>query len=67
MIAMSVLLTFTVESKVKTDVGFRRYFPWTTVAFLIGATTSIIAGYIGMTVAVYANARVALKCRKSLP
>jgi len=30
---------------------------WTTVAFLLGAITSILAGYIGMTVAVYSNYR----------
>lgn len=34
---------------------------WTTVSFAAGAITSIVAGYIGMRVAVYANGRVALR------
>ena len=33
---------------------------WTTSAFLAGAITSIIAGFVGMEVAVMANGRVAL-------
>jgi inorganic pyrophosphatase len=33
---------------------------WTTGAFFAGAVTSIVAGYIGMKVAVYSNGRVAL-------
>jgi len=34
---------------------------WTTTAFAAGAITSIISGYIGMIVAVYANGRVAIQ------
>jgi len=34
---------------------------WTTIAFLLGALTSIISGYIGMRVAVFANYRCACK------
>lgn len=34
-------------------------FPFTAVAFLIGASTSILAGYIGMRIAVYTNTRTA--------
>ena len=34
-------------------------FPYTAVAFLIGASTSILAGYIGMRIAVYTNTRTA--------
>ena len=36
---------------------------WTVCAFASGAITSIISGYIGMKVAVYANARVALEAQ----
>jgi len=32
-----------------------------TVAFLIGSLTSVVSGYIGMRIAVYANARTALE------
>lgn len=37
-----------------------------TVAFLLGATTSIISGFLGMKIAVYANARTALEARKGI-
>jgi len=57
-IIFSLLLFCSVERK------FGEF--WTTGAFMAGAFTSIIAGWIGMVVAVYANARVALKCKKSL-
>ena len=36
---------------------------WTSCAFTAGAITSILAGYIGMKVAVYANGRVALEAQ----
>lgn len=39
---------------------------FTTIAFLLGAITSIISGYLGMTIATYANARTALEARKGL-
>ena len=50
---MSVLLACTAEAKFGTF--------WTTTAFIAGSVTSIIAGYIGMRVAVYSNGRVTLK------
>jgi inorganic pyrophosphatase len=55
---MSAILFFSVEKKFGQA--------WSTVAFAAGAITSLIAGYIGMTVAVYANGRVALQTQKSL-
>lgn len=36
--------------------------PYTAFAFLIGAGTSILAGYIGMRIAVYTNTRTTFKC-----
>lgn len=39
---------------------------WSAVAFLVGAVTSIACGYIGMGVATFANARVALEARRGL-
>lgn len=52
-VLMSALLFFSVEKKLGQA--------WTTVAFAAGAITSLIAGYIGMIVAVNANGRVALQ------
>ena len=37
---------------------------FSTLTFLVGAVTSILSGYLGMTIAVYANARTALQARK---
>jgi len=37
-------------------------FPYTAVAFLVGCLTSILAGYIGMTIAVYTNTRTTYGC-----
>jgi len=37
-------------------------FPYTAIAFLIGAGTSILAGYIGMRIAVYTNTRTTFQC-----
>ena len=55
---MSALLFFTVERKLGQA--------WTTIAFVAGSVTSILAGYIGMVTAVNANGRVALKTSESL-
>jgi Na+/H+-translocating membrane pyrophosphatase len=49
---MCILLALTVERRIGEF--------WTTGAFFAGAVTSIVAGYIGMKVAVFANGRVAL-------
>ena len=37
-------------------------FPFTAIAFLVGAGTSILAGYIGMRIAVYTNTRTTFQC-----
>ena len=37
-------------------------FPYTATSYLIGSITSIIAGYIGMKIAVYTNTRVTYQC-----
>lgn len=36
------------------------------IAFLLGATTSILCGYLGMKIATYANARTAVEARKGI-
>mmetsp|Transcript_7186 Transcript_7186/g.5167 ORF Transcript_7186/g.5167 Transcript_7186/m.5167 type:complete len:119 (+) Transcript_7186:255-611(+) len=58
-ILFSVLLAFTVEPE-------HASFPMTTIAFLMGALTSILAGYIGMRIAVHANVRTTLSCCDSV-
>ena len=37
-------------------------FPYTAIAFLVGAGTSILAGYIGMRIAVFTNSRTTFMC-----
>lgn len=39
---------------------------FSTLAFIVGAVTSILSGYLGMAIATYANARTALEARKGL-
>jgi inorganic pyrophosphatase len=39
---------------------------FSTIAFLIGAATSILSGYLGMNIATYANARTSLEARKGV-
>jgi len=41
-------------------------FPYTALSFLTGSITSIMAGYIGMRVAVYTNTRVTFQCCTSV-
>jgi H+-translocating diphosphatase len=56
---MSVLLFFTAEP----GPGWVGY---TTVSFIIGGLTSILAGYIGMRVAVHTNVRTTKECATSI-
>jgi inorganic pyrophosphatase len=37
-------------------------FPYTATSFLVGSATSILAGYIGMRIAVYTNTRTTYNC-----
>jgi len=39
---------------------------FTVIAFLVGSSTSVLAGFIGMKIGVFANARTAIQCRLSL-
>jgi len=39
--------------------------PFTTIAFLVGAFTSMLAGFIGMKIATYTNVRVTYLCGES--
>jgi len=41
-------------------------FPYTATAYLVGSATSIVAGYIGMRIAVYTNTRTTFQCCKDI-
>jgi len=41
-------------------------FPYTATAYLVGSVTSILAGYIGMRIAVYTNTRTTFQCCKDV-
>ena len=49
----TILMSFVIFFAVENELGEF----WTTFAFIIGALTSLLAGYIGMMVAVYSNCR----------
>jgi inorganic pyrophosphatase len=54
LIVFAIILLFTVEKQIG--------YSYTTIAFLVGGFTSIIAGYVGMRVAVYTNMRTTREC-----
>ena len=39
---------------------------FSTIAFVLGAITSIVSGFLGMKIAIYANARTTLEARKGV-
>jgi len=41
-------------------------FPYTALSFTTGSLTSILAGYVGMRIAVYTNTRVTFTCCSSV-
>lgn len=57
-IAFAVLLAFTAE------IAPGQYY--TTIAFVVGGFTSILAGYIGMRIAVYTNVRTTKECAEDI-
>lgn len=60
----SVLIYFAVDYQ--ESAGDVRYIPYTTIAFYIGAATSMLSGYIGMLIAVYTNIRTTYACNSSI-
>lgn len=63
-ILFSVVLALTVDQigeKVD-DPHYGTTFPYTASAFLVGAFTSIVAGGVGMRIAVYTNVRTTYEC-----
>lgn len=57
-IVMAFVIFFTVEEKL----GYL----WTTISFLLGCFTSMLAGFIGMRVAVFSNYRTAFEASKQM-
>jgi Na+/H+-translocating membrane pyrophosphatase len=62
----ALIIFFAVDLKSNSNSGYSEWCAYTTVAFLLGAVTSVVSGYIGMMIATYANTRTAYCCTKSL-
>jgi hypothetical protein len=59
------LIGATVDAQEMDDAtGHPTNFPYTATAYLIGSGTSILAGFIGMRIAVYTNTRTTFMCCK---
>jgi len=59
----AVLLGATVDlQEINMPGNYGTNFPYTATAYLVGSGTSILAGYIGMTIAVYTNTRTTFQC-----
>lgn len=54
------------EGSGRTQADERRNGLFSTIAFIAGAITSIVCGYLGMAIATYANARTAVEARKGI-
>jgi len=62
-LVFAVIIGFTVDLH-EMQAAVPSNFPYTATAFLVGAGTSIVAGYIGMRIAVYTNNRTTYNCCK---
>ena len=58
----ALVIGFTVDATEISRKEAPSNFPYTAISFLVGALTSIAAGYIGMKIAVYTNARTTYNC-----
>lgn len=58
----ALVIGFTVDATEISKKEEASNFPYTAISFLVGAGTSIAAGYIGMKIAVYTNARTTYNC-----
>ena len=58
----ALVIGFTVDATEISKKDEPSNFPYTAISFLVGAGTSIAAGYIGMKIAVYTNARTTYNC-----
>uniref|UniRef100_A0A7S2QSI6 H(+)-exporting diphosphatase n=1 Tax=Chlamydomonas chlamydogama TaxID=225041 RepID=A0A7S2QSI6_9CHLO len=70
MVIMSVLifslLSIVTPEEGRTKEDELRNGIFSTIAFVLGALTSILSGYLGMKIATYANARTAVEARKGI-
>jgi inorganic pyrophosphatase len=63
----AIILAVAVDQPwVENEAGDKIAFPMTTMAFLVGAATSMLCGYIGMVVATDANAKVTSETTNSI-
>lgn len=60
--AFAVLIGATVDAQAMGAAEVATNFPYTAASYLIGSGTSILAGYIGMTIAVFTNTRTTYQC-----
>lgn len=58
----AIVIGATVDVQEMSRAQFSTNFPYTATAFLIGSGTSILAGFIGMRIAVYTNTRTTFMC-----
>jgi len=58
----AIVLGTTVDWLEMSDKERPTNFPYTATAYLVGSGTSIVAGYVGMRIAVYTNTRVTFQC-----
>ena len=65
-VVVAIILAVFIDFDVLGRVGESRGFPATAVAYLIGAVGSGLAGFIGMSIAVRANTRTAVKAMQGL-
>jgi inorganic pyrophosphatase len=56
------LIGATVDAQEMGKDKYATNFPYTATSFLVGSGTSILAGYIGMRIAVYTNTRTTYNC-----
>lgn len=56
------IIGLTVDNQEMSNSDSPTNFPYTATSFLVGSGTSILAGYIGMRIAVYTNTRTTYNC-----
>ena len=66
MLGFSVVIFLFLGGQDGFSVAATQHATFSTIAFVNGAATSILCGYLGMKIATYANARTALEARKGV-